>query len=122
MKKSRILTGNPLLNKPATMANRPAGSVYSGELAHKLWVEGETNCYAYTKGKRSFRIKIFCTPEIFLEKHRYHCTDINGSNRREFDFNGLLHVMNDPKWESVVFTDFWFAWAYEQSLKQRDKS
>jgi len=122
MKKSRILANNPLLNKPAVMPNRPVGSVYSGELAHKLWTEGETYLYSYTKGKRSFRLKVTCDLEKFLDKHRYHCTDLNGSNLREFDFNGLLHVMNDPKWESVVFTDFWFAWAYEQSLKQRDKS
>ena len=66
---------------------------------------------------KAFRLK------IIAKDNEYYCAPIDSDNfNHRFDMAGLLHTMNNPKWGVVVFDNFWFAYAYEQKLKQEKQN
>lgn len=108
------------LSNGRTSCKIPIGSVYSGDLWHQLHTDGSVPFYQYTHGRLANK-GILTSKAKSFKNGDVTISDFNGENMRKFNFNGMLHVMNSEDWKCVVFTNYWFALAYERSLKQSNK-
>lgn len=90
----------------------PLGSLTSGELFNELYKHGSLVVYRHYRTGPAYKLTLYANNQNVTARFA------DSPVVSKFDLAGLLHTMNDPRWECVVFTNYWFARAYAEAKIQ----